>query len=253
MARETTGTGPMTALSLAALIGLWALTSWLKADPMVLPSPMQVFAVLTELIRSGALWPDMLTTLTRVTVAFTLAMVLGSALGIALGLSTRLDHFLGTWVTIFLNLPALVLIVLCYLWIGLNETAAITAVTLNKLAQVTVTLRDGTRTRDIRLTDMAMSYGMPAGDRLRHVILPQLAPYFAIAGRNGLAMIWKVVLVVEFLGRSSGIGFRIHLYFQNFETAHVLAYALSFIMVMLMIEWTMIQPWERAAGRWRPA
>ena len=28
---------------------------------------------------------------------------------------------------------ALVLIVLCYLWIGLNETAAILAVTLNKI------------------------------------------------------------------------------------------------------------------------
>jgi NitT/TauT family transport system permease protein len=94
---------------------------------------------------------------------------------------------------------------------------------------------------------------MPHYARVVHVLLPQLAPYFAIAGRNGLAMIWKIVLVVEFLGRSNGVGFRIHLYFQNFQTAHVLAYALSFVAVMLAVELLMIQRWERAAGRWRAA
>ena len=60
-------------------------------------------------------------------------------------------------------------------------------------------------------------------------------------------MIWKIVLVVEFLGRSNGVGFQIHLYFQLFETGMVLAYALSFVGVMLALEYWMIQPMERRA------
>jgi NitT/TauT family transport system permease protein len=68
-----------------------------------------------------------------------------------------------------------------------------------------------------------------------------------------VAVIWKIVLVVEFLGRSSGIGFQIHLYFQLFDVAMVLVYALSFIAVMLLVEWILLQPWERRATRWRTA
>ncbi len=241
------------ALSILGLIAFWSVLSTLKADPDVLPSPLAVMDVTRELALSGELGRQMWATLQRVIIAFGLAMVLGSILGIALGRSAALDRAFGPWVTVFLNLPALVVIVLCYLWMGLNETAAITAVTLNKLAQVTVTLRDGTRAANAAVEDMARSFRMPPMARLRHVLLPQLAPYFAIAGRNGLAMIWKIVLVVEFLGRSSGVGFKIHLHFQNFQTAHVLAYSLSFVALMLVIELLIIQNWERASERWRHA
>ena len=83
--------------------------------------------------------------------------------------------------------------------------------------------------------------------------LPQLAPYLASAGRSGVSLIWKIVLVVEFLGRSDGVGFKIHLYFQLFDVGMVLAYALSFVVVMLAIETLLLRPWETRAGRWRNA
>ncbi|MBY6158108.1 ABC transporter permease [Pseudooceanicola nitratireducens] len=239
------------ALSLVCLVALWALASAVKADPLVLPSPRATLTVWAELAARGELWIQMRATLIRVAIAFTLAMGLGSVIGILLGRHPGADRFFGPWVTVFLNIPALVVIVLCYLWIGLNETAAIAAVTLNKVAQVITTLRDGTRATNSDHDDMAQVFGMSRMAHLRHVLLPQLAPFFAVAARNGLAMIWKIVLVVEFLGRSSGIGFKIHLHFQNFQTAHVLAYALTFVTVMLAIEMLVIRRWEEAAGRWR--
>jgi NitT/TauT family transport system permease protein len=240
-------------LSLFCLFGLWYVAAWIKADPTVLPDPSQMFSVWLGLATSGALWDHMWATLYRVILAFGLAMGIGSVLGIVLGRSPGLDQFFGPWMTVFLNLPALVVIVLCYLWIGLTETAAIAAVTINKVAQVMVTLRDGARTCDPALNGMAQVFGMSRWKRIRHILLPQLAPFLAVAARNGLAMIWKIVLVVEFLGRSNGIGFQIHLHFQNFQTAHVLAYALSFVAVMLFVEYAIIQQWERAASRWRDA
>ena len=75
----------------------------------------------------------------------------------------------------------------------------------------------------------------------------------AASTRNGLAIIWKIVLVVEFLGRSNGVGFQIHLYFQLFEVGYVLAYSLSFVGVMLAIEYLVLQTWERRTTRWRRA
>jgi NitT/TauT family transport system permease protein len=73
----------------------------------------------------------------------------------------------------------------------------------------------------------------------------------AAAARSGLALVWKIVLVVELLGRSSGVGFQLHTYFQLFDVAGILAYAIFFIAVVQVIEMTLLQPWEAAANRWR--
>jgi NitT/TauT family transport system permease protein len=71
------------------------------------------------------------------------------------------------------------------------------------------------------------------------------------SARNGLAVIWKIVLIVEFLGRGSGVGFQIHLYFQLFEVGHVLAYALAFTAVMLAVEYALLRPMDLRSRRWR--
>jgi NitT/TauT family transport system permease protein len=98
---------------------------------------------------------------------------------------------------------------------------------------------------------MAQSFRMSRWRTLRHVILPQLAPYIFAASRSGLALIWKIVLVVELLGRSNGIGFQIQIYFQLFDVRLILAYTFAFILVVQVIEWAALQPLERWATRWR--
>ncbi|WP_083950682.1 ABC transporter permease [Roseivivax lentus] len=223
----------------------------LTADASVLPQPYALIAPLRAELASGELLYHLSQTLLRVAWAFTLAMALGIALGLVMGRSERVNRWLDPWLVVFLNLPALVLIVLCYLWIGLNETAAIVAVVLNKVPNVATMIREGARATSPALDALARVYRMPPATRLRHVLLPQLAPFIAGAARSGVAVIWKIVLVVEFLGRSSGIGFQIHLYFQLFDVAMVLVYALSFICVMLLVEWALLQPWERRVRRWR--
>ncbi len=151
-----------------------------------------------------------------------------------------------------LNLPALVVIVLAYIWVGLNEAAAIGAVVLNKLPNTAVTLREGTRALDKNLDEMARVFNLPLGAKVRHVFLPQLAPYFAAAMRSGLSLVWKIVLVVELLGRSNGVGFEIGIAFQLFDVTRLLAYALPFVGLMLAIETLIVQPFERNVSRWRP-
>ena len=216
-----------------------------------MPYPWTVAQAAVSEFQAGELSRHIAVTLRRVVFAFAFAMGIGVVLGIALGLSRRANDWFNMWVVIFLNLPALVVIVLCYLWIGLNEVAAIVAVSVNKIPMVTVMIREGTRAMDPKLADMARVYQMPRMRVLRHIILPQLAPHLASAARTGIALIWKIVLVVEFLGRSDGVGFQIHLYFQLFDIPTVLAYAISFVIVMLVVEMALIQPVENRANRWR--
>lgn len=238
-------------VSVAVIVALWAVAAALSGDPRLLPSPAVVLARLAEIAATGELWFHAGMTLMRVALAFVAAMVVGGALGLWMGRSGWADRWLNPTVVILLNVPALVVIVLCYIWIGLNETAAILAVALNKIPTVAVILRESARALSPALDDMARVFRMGALARLRHVILPQLAPAIAAAARSGIALIWKIVLVVEFLGRSNGVGFKIHLHFSSFDVARVLAWALAFVAVMLLIDVLVLRPWQAHAGRWR--
>lgn len=245
--------GLVRALSLAGLIAFWSALASLNGDPSVLPGPARVLPRIWAELQSGELLRHLGYTLLRVVMAFALAMSIGMALGIVMGRSRLVNRWLDAWLVVFLNLPALVIIVLCYLWIGLNEVAAVAAVAINKIPMVTAMMREGARALDPALDAMARVFRMTAAARLRQVVLPQLAPHIASAARSGIALIWKIVLVVEFLGRSNGIGFKIHLYFQLFDVTMVLTYALAFVVVMLAIETLILQPIETRARAWRTA
>jgi len=190
-------------------------------------------------------------TLLRLLVSFSIAMLLGSAIGIVLGRHKKLDAFFDNWLVIFLNVPALVTIILCYVWFGLIESAAILAVVINKLPSVIVTIREGARSLDQDLLDMARCFGFSQRKTLVHVIWPQLHPFVMAATRSGLALIWKIILVVELLGRSNGMGYQLHLFFQMFDVASILAYTIAFVGVIQLIELSILKPLDRKALRWR--
>ena len=237
----------------ASLFGLYLLWSFAAGawPSRVFPPPVEVWQVMLKEVASGELPYHLGVTLARVAASFVLAMVIGSVIGILLGCYRQADSFFNPWIVLFLNIPALVIIVLAYVWFGLNEVAAIGAVAVNKIPNVAVTMREGAKALDPRYADMAAVYRFSALDRIRHILLPQLQPYLAAASRSGIALIWKIVLVVELLGRSNGVGFQIYQYFQLFDVAAILAYTLAFVAVMLLIELVLVQPFERHATRWR--
>jgi NitT/TauT family transport system permease protein len=233
------------------LVGLWQVAATLAGDARLMPPPGAVLAAMLRETATGELPWHLGITFARVAASFLLAMALGVALGILMGRVRLADELGQPWLVFFLNLPALVTIILCYIWVGLTETAAILAVALNKIPNVVVTVREGARALDRGLLEMAEVFRVPARRRLADIVLPQLYPYLAAAARSGLALIWKVVLVVELLGRSNGVGFQLGVSFQLFDVALILAYALSFIAIVQLIEWGILQPLERRSGRWR--
>lgn len=237
-------------LSLAALLGLWTLVAWLTQSPL-LPSPMRVGEAILVDMQSGELPFQMACTLARVVAAFVIAFTLGVAAGYAMGRWRSVDRYADPWLVVLLNLPALVIIIFAYIWIGLNETAAIVAVALNKLPNVVVVTREGARSLDPNLDEMARAFRFSWQSKLRNVIMPQLAPYLAAVSRSGLAIIWKIVLVVELLGRPNGVGFVLGSSFSLFDMTRILSYAISFVALMLAIETFVVQPLERRTNRWR--
>jgi NitT/TauT family transport system permease protein len=237
-------------LSLAAMVAVWAVAAAL-AQSRLLPGPLTIGETILTDLRSGELPFQMGCTLARVTGSFAIAMFLGTIAGYAMGRSTALDRYADPWLVVLINMPALVTIIFAYIWIGLNETAAILAVAVNKLPNVIVVVREGARALDPDLDEMAKAFKFSWITRIRHVVIPQLAPYLAASSRSGLSIIWKIVLVVELIGRPNGVGFVLGSAFSLFDMARILSYAISFIALMLVIEGLLVQPLERRAIRWR--
>ena len=145
------------AASLLGLGLLWGLAA--NAWPSrAFPGPGQVWQVLLAEAANGDLFYHLGATLGRVAAAYVVAMVIGSVIGVLLGSHRRADRFFNPWVVLFLNIPALVVIVLAYIWFGLNEAAAIGAVAVNKIPNVVVTMREGARALDPSYAEMAAVY-----------------------------------------------------------------------------------------------
>jgi NitT/TauT family transport system permease protein len=236
--------------SLAAMIAVWALAAALLQSRL-LPGPLTIGATIFADTRSGELPFQLSCTLARVISSFAIAMIFGIIAGYAMGRSKAVDRYADPWLVVLLNMPALVTIIFAYIWIGLNETAAILAVAINKLPNVIVVMREGARALDPGLDEMAKAFQFTWFSRIRHVVIPQLAPYLAASSRSGLSIVWKIVLVVELIGRPNGVGFVLGSAFSLFDIAKILSYAISFIVVMLVIEGLLVQPLERRATRWR--
>ncbi len=237
-------------VSLVVLLVLWQAVS-VYADVRTLPAPSAVASFILQEAGKGNLFSNVGITLARVGVSFLLAMSLGSLLGIALGRSRMADRLLDTPLLVLLNTPALVLTVLAYVWLGLTETAAIVAVALNKLPNVAVIMREGARGLDPGLEEMAQTYRFDRRTWIADVLIPQLQPFAIAAARSGISLAWKIVLVVELIGRPNGVGFAISYYFQLFDVTAILGYSLVFMSVMLAIDTLILQPIDTHVRRWR--
>jgi ABC-type nitrate/sulfonate/bicarbonate transport system permease component len=242
--------GLLRPLSVLLLLAIWSAAA-LIAQSHLLPTPWAVAASLYRHTVHGALLFHLGMTLMRVAASFLVAMAAGVVIGILMGERRGLDRLFDSWVVLGLNIPALVLMILCYVWLGLTEAAAILAVALNKLPIVVVTVREGARAVDRDLLQVAEVLRLGTRRRLAKVYLPQLYPYFMVAARNGLALVWKIVLVAELIGRSNGVGFQLGVYFQYFDITSILAYTFAFVAVVAVVEGLILAPLERRLAGWR--
>lgn len=238
-------------LSLLVLIIVWIMVSWLVRGH-ILPGPLATFQTLAGDLQQGEILHHLWVTLLRVVASFALAMCVGVGVGLAMGLSRRVEAFFDTWVVIAITVPGLVYIVVAYIGIGLNEVATVVAAASIVTPGILINVREGAKSIDARLVDMAKVFHCSPGRILRSVVLPQVFPYILAAARSGLGHTWKMVLFAEFMGRSNGIGFQLHAYFQMYDMRHVLSYTVLFVGVMLGIEFFIMKGLEQRVFHWRP-
>jgi len=248
--RQASADARWTAASAATLLALWSLASF-ALPAAVLPSPLRVLAAMGALVQTKALWTDTAVTLGRILMAFAIGMSAALALGTAMALSRSAGAFFRVWIVCGITVPAIVTLLTVYMVVGMNERGAVLGAALTVVPFLAINIREGLKSIDPRLLKMAQVFRASRAQIARAVVGPQIAPMLLASARFGLGLVWKMVLFVELLGRGDGVGFRIEYYFQLFDMTNVLAYALCFVLVMLVIEVGVFGVLERRIFRWR--
>ena len=237
--------------SILALVFIWWLLS-LFFSPSLVPKPWDTFAEVGVIVASGNFFAEMGATLRRVLVGFGLAMIVSIPLGIFMGTLRSLESFFEPPVILGLTMPGLIWALLAIMFFGLNETSAYAAVAVTIAPMLAISIWQGTKSIDKDLVDMSKVFHASAWSKVVDVILPQLISHILAAIRYGLGLAWKVVVVVEMYGFSNGVGYQVVRGFNTFSMKAVLAWTITFLVVMIVIEFGMIGWLEKSVTRWRP-
>jgi NitT/TauT family transport system permease protein len=239
-------------LSILSLLVVWQLLT-MTFHSTVVPDPVTVFKAMGENIASGKAFFHLYKTLLRVGFGLILTMVLGIAVGTAMGLSRKGEVFLDSWVMVGLTVPAIVNSIICLLWFGLTDIAAIVAIGTSAFPAVSISIWQGIKGIDTQLVGMAQAFRLPKHAIVRKIIFPQLLPHILASTRYALGICWKICTTVELIGMSSGVGYQLNYWFGLFSMTQVFAWTLLFLLVMFAIEYLLFKPVERRLTRWRTA
>jgi len=237
--------------SMIAALLAWLGLSFLFPET-VLPGPWQTIRVLAENFANGDILSHLTATLGRVLGGLVLAMAVGIPVGVLMGVNRLAEKTLDVWVMVALTVPSLCYAIFAFIWIGLNETAAIVAIGLTSAPSIAINLWEGVKNIDTRLFQMARVFNASRWVIIRRVLFPQVLPYIMASLRFGLGIVWKITVLVELLGRPDGVGFELFYWYQLGNMQQVLAWTLLFTLVMLFIELVILQNLERRMFSWRP-
>lgn len=84
-------------------------------------------------------------------------------------------------------------------------------------------------------------------------LLPGLAPALAGATRSALGVALRISVVAEAFGSSGGIGYMIANYYSLAEPRGVFAWGLVLVVLMVLLDKLVLEPFERRAARWSVA
>lgn len=236
--------------SVIVFLLIWELGSRFIISSL-LPSVVPVVEMMISIVVSGEFFAHLFDTLRRVAVGFVLAYGVSVPLGIAMGWDERAEYFFDIPILIGISVPGLAVAVIAIIWFGLSELAAFFSVFILATPMIVFNFWQGTKSIDMNLIRMGEAFEMSTQSKVRHIILPSLLPQLLAAARFGLAISWKIVVIVELLGLTSGIGYMINSQFQLYSITGVLAWTMSFTLVMMMIEFGILKNIEKRVTRWR--
>jgi NitT/TauT family transport system permease protein len=234
----------------AIAIGIWWASS-LSVPHYILPGPPRVWEALRLIIENGDLWNNLAITLWRVALGFLLAALVGLPLGIFLGANRNAGDFFEPVLPVLNTVSSAIWAIFAIIWFGISNATTIFVVFMTAMPLIITNVWQGTRTVNADFIELAQVLRMPQWKVMSKICLPWILPYFFSGARLAFGFGWRVSLVAETIGSSSGVGYRLRQAADLIRTDQVFAWTLTLVIMMATIEMGMMKPLESYLFRWK--
>ena len=198
--------------TILAVFGLWwvSTTGLRLLNPLRLPAPVEVWAALEQILRSGyagaTLWQHAAHSLGLVARGFAVAVITGIPLGLLMGWSRRAEALVNPIFLLLRPIPALAWIPLAIVWFGLGDSGKIFVIWLTAFVPCVINAFTGVRNLDSILIAAARTQGASTAQVLRHVVIPGSMPMIFTGLRLSLQASWTTLVAAELVGAFFGLG-----------------------------------------------
>lgn len=193
-----------------AVVIIWASFSalgWINS--YILPSPSTIWFRFILLLGDGQLAKHFSASVFRVTLGFIMALAIAAPVGFIIGLVPKVKNYLAPSLNFFQQVPGIAWIPMFILWLGIGEESKIAIIVYSAFFPILLNTIHGVESTDIKLKEVAYTYGLSGVALLLRVYLPSSLPSLFVGMRLGLSFSWRSLVAVELLGASKGLGYLI--------------------------------------------
>ncbi|MDR3176814.1 MAG: ABC transporter permease subunit [Desulfovibrio sp.] len=219
--------------------------------PELAPEPGAILGTLWEITRNGEMFGELFTTVARALAGICLANVAGVSLGLAAGFVPGALRLVSPLVAALQSCPPVVWISLVMVWAGTGAAVPVVTVFAAALPLLFSATAQGVMGLDARVLAMSRLYAAPKTRVLRRFVLPAIFPHWLAAFSTVLAAGWKAAAVAEFFGSHRGIGAKIFWSYHKLNMEGLYAWALTLIVLGVVLECGLIMPLRRMAASGR--
>jgi ABC-type nitrate/sulfonate/bicarbonate transport system permease component len=214
---------------------LWQLAAQFF-PPYLFPSLIDVFWRCGEILVTGSMLSDVMSTVFRILAGLIGAFLVGTALALLMARSQAVDRFLSPILSLFQGIPALSWVVFAIIWFHGIEFRIFFIMVVTTLPAFTFQVLGALRAMSKDLVEMVLSFRPTRMKLFRVMILPAVLPDILTAWKVNLGNASRVVVVAELVGATGGIGYQLLQQQQMFDMAGALAWTLQIVLFVLVMQ-----------------
>lgn len=197
------------ATGFVALLLIWSAISYLVANKVFLPGPVDVGLALERLVASGELGKQVTASFIRVLLGFAIGAVFALVLGTLIGLLPTVEEATEPMIELFRAIPPYAMIPLALLAFGISDVGKLFILAYATFFPVLVSTVSGISNVPLRYVEAGQTLGASRAFTISRIIIPAAFPQIAVGIRLGFGTAWIALIASEMVAASNGLGFMI--------------------------------------------
>lgn len=229
---------------------VWQAAAWLVNSTVILPSPIETFSTLLQLIIHAEFWKTVFFTLLRICAGFLLAIFIGSVLAVITAKSRFCQQLLSPLLHIIKATPVASFIIITLIWLP-NNTIPVWISFLMVLPIIWANVEKGILNINNEFLEMALTFRLTKETIAKNIIIPSVMPYFMAGAVTSMGMAWKAGVAAEVLCTPRlAIGSELNNSRVYLEVPELFAWTAMVIIMSILLENAFVRIMKKAGKKY---